>query len=93
MNESVANNEPEAKKSEAPSFAGICLSGWLGALLLCVLGALIRFVDFGASGFVELAIIICGVLAIRNRNVILGVAEILMALYLRFEFGWYHTAY
>ena len=92
MNESHGNDKPEASKPEARSFAGISLGGWVGALLICLLGASIRFAGFASAGFVELAIIICGVLAIRNRNVILGTAEILIALYLRFQFGWYHPA-
>jgi hypothetical protein len=93
MSQPPTENERLARNPGAASFAGISLAGWLGVALLCLLGTAIRFVGFASAGLIELAIIICGALAIKNRNVILGVAEIVLALYLRFEFGSYRAAY
>ncbi len=69
----------------------ICLPGWIGAILILLLGTSISLGIFTSCGFIEIAIIICGLLACRSGNWVLGVAEILLAFYLNIEYGWHNN--
>ena len=75
------------------SFASISLAGWVGVILLLFLGFFVSFIGFQSGGFVEVGILICAILAIKNGNRLLGIAEILAAIYLRFTFGSCHYLY